>query len=215
MRAMTDRARVLVLILIMTIGLILVTGITIGILYRAAFEEERARLIESAQSQARLIEAVARYDVAHSSDLPGGSGAATLQQIRDAHLGYEGFGETGEFTMARREGDFIVFVLEHRYKHTGLPEPVPFASARAEPMRRALSGQSGTVVGLDYREVVVLAAYEPVDVLDLGIVAKIDLEEVRAPFWRAGLSALGFSLAVAVAAALLLVRVSNPLVTEL
>ena len=215
MRAMTDRARVLVLILIMTIGLLLVTGITIGILYRAAFEEERARLIESAQSQARLIEAVARYDAAHSSDLPGGGGAATLQQIRDAHLGYEGFGETGEFTMARREGDFIVFVLEHRYKHTGLPEPVPFASARAEPMRRALLGQSGTVVGLDYREVVVLAAYEPVDVLDLGIVAKIDLEEVRAPFWRAGLSALGFSLAVAVAAALLLVRVSNPLVTEL
>ncbi|MCJ7754081.1 MAG: PAS domain S-box protein, partial [Thermoanaerobaculales bacterium] len=215
MRAMTDRARVLALILIVTIGLLLVTGITIGILYRAAFEEERARLVESAQSQARLIEAVARYDAAHSSDLPGGGGAATLQQIRDAHLGYEGFGETGEFTMARREGDFIVFVLEHRYMHIGLPEPVLFASARAEPMRRALLGQSGTVVGLDYREVVVLAAYEPVDVLDLGIVAKIDLEEVRAPFWRAGLSAIGFSLAVAVVAALLLVRVSNPLVTEL
>ena len=215
MRAMTERARVLVLILIMTIGLLLVTGITIGILYHVAFEEERERLVESAQSQARLIEAVARYDVVHSSEFPGGGGAATLQQIRDAHLGYEGFGKTGEFTMARREGDLIVFVLEHRHIYTGLPEPVPFASTRAEPMRRALSGQSGIVVGVDYRGVVVLAAYEPVDVLDLGIVAKIDLQEVREPFWRAGLLATGFSVAVVFACAVLLVRVSNPLVDEL
>ena len=138
-----------------------------------------------------------------------------MQQIRDAHLGYEGFGETGEFTMARREGDLIVFVLEHRHQHVGLSDPVPFDSSRAEPMRRALSGQSGTLVGLDYRGVTVLAAHEPVAVLDLGIVAKIDLDEVREPFWRAGLLAIGFSLVVAVTAAFLLVRVSNPLVDEL
>ena len=74
MRAMTDRARVLVLILIMTIGLLLVTGITIGILYRAAFAEEKARLVESAQSQARLIEAIARYDVVYSAEFPWGCG---------------------------------------------------------------------------------------------------------------------------------------------
>ena len=215
MRAMTNSARILVLILIVSIGLLLVTGNTIGILYRAAFEEEKARLVESAQSQARLIEAIARYDLVHSAAFPGGGGAATMQQIRDAHSGYEGFGKTGEFTMAKREGDLIVFVLEHRHGHVQHPEPVPFDSRRAEPMRRALSGQSGTVVGLDYRDVTVLAAYEPVAVLDLGIVAKIDLEEIRAPFWRAGLLAIGFSLAVVVACSLLLIRVSNPLVTEL
>jgi len=215
MRAMTERTRVLVLILIMTMGLLLVTGITIGILYRAAFNEEKARLVETAESQARLIEAVARYDAVHSIDHPGGSGAATLQQIVDAHRQYEGFGETGEFTLARREGDLIVFVLEHRHAQVERPAPVPFDSALAEPMRRALSGQSGTVVGLDYRGATVLAAYEPVDVLDMGIVAKIDLQEVQAPFWKAGLLAAGFSLLVVVCGAALLVRVSNPMVTEL
>ncbi len=215
MRVMTERARVLVLILIMTMGLLLVTGITISILYRAAFEEEKARLVETAQSQARLIEAVARYDLVHSRNVPGGSGAATLEQIVDAHSQYEGFGMTGEFTMAKREGGLIVFLLEHRHIRVGLPDPVPWDSARAEPMRRALSGQAGTVVGLDYRGATVLAAYEPVAVLDLGIVAKIDLEEVRAPFWRSGLLAIGFSLAVMLAGAVLLVRVSNPLITEL
>jgi PAS domain S-box-containing protein len=215
MRAMNERTRVLVLILIMTMGLLLVTGITINILYRAAFNEEKARLVETAQSQARLIEAVARYDVVHSADFPGGSRAATVQQIVAAHQEYEGFGNTGEFTLARREGDLIDFVLEHRHAQVGRPEPVPFDSVLAEPMRRALLGQSGTVVGLDYRGATVLAAYEPVDVLDMGIVAKIDLEEVQAPFWKAGLLAAGFSLLVVVGSAALLVRVSNPMLTEL
>jgi PAS domain S-box-containing protein len=215
MRAMTERTRVLVLILIMTIGLLLVTGITVGILYSAAFNEEKARLIEIAQSQARLIEAIARYDVIYSADFPGGSGAATVHQIVAAHQEYEGFGNTGEFTLARREADLIEFVLEHRHAQVGRPEPVPFDSALAEPMRRALLGQSGTVVGLDYRGATVLAAYEPVDVLDMGIVAKIDLEEVQAPFWKAGLLAAGFSLFVVIGGAALLVRVSNPMVTDL
>jgi len=212
---MNERTRVLVLILIMTMGLLLVTGITIGILYSAAFNEYKARLVETAHSQARLIEAIARYDVVHSADFPGGSGAATVQQIVAAHQEYEGFGNTGEFTLARREGDLIEFVLEHRHAQVGRPESVPIDSALAEPMRRALLGQSGTVVGLDYRGATVLAAYEPVAVLDMGIVAKIDLEEVQAPFWKAGLLAAGFSLFVVIGGAILLVRVSNPMLTEL
>lgn len=212
---MTERARVLVLIMIMAMGLLLVTGITTGFLYHAAFNEEKARLVETAHSQARLIEAVARYDEAYSSGFPGGSAAATLQQIVDAHREYEGFGSTGEFTLARKEGDLIVFVLEHRHADVQYLQPVPFDSELAEPMRRALSGQSGVVVGLDYRGATVLAAYEPVTVLDLGIVAKIDLEEVRRPFWKAGLLAVGFSLLVVLAGAALLVRVSNPMVDDL
>ena len=85
MRAMTERIRVIVLILIMAVGLLLVTGITIRILYGVAFAEGKARLIETAQSQARLIEAIARYDAVYSTRFPGGSEAATLQQIVDAH----------------------------------------------------------------------------------------------------------------------------------
>jgi PAS domain S-box-containing protein len=212
---MTERTRILVLILIMAIGLFLVTGITVGILYRVAFREGKARLVETAKSQARLIEAVARYDVIHSTDYPGGPEAATLRQIEDAHLEDKGLGETGEFTLARREGDLIVFLLEHRHEKIGRLQPVPFDSELAEPMRRALSGRSGTVVGLDYRGATVLAAHEPVEVLDMGIVAKIDLEEIQAPFLRAGLAAVGISLLVVVGGAALLVRVSNPLVEEL
>ena len=75
----------------------------VGLLYSAAFEEERQRLIEIAKSHARLIEAIARFDETYSKDYPKGAREATLSQIQAAHAVYEGFGKTGEFTLAEYE----------------------------------------------------------------------------------------------------------------
>ena len=195
---------------------LVVATLTIYLLYDAAFSEERARLLETVRSQARLMEAIARFDAVYSrEDHPGGWQAATLSQIIDAHKNYMGFGETGEFTLARREGDQIVFVLSHRHYDTKIPEPVPIHGKWAEPMRLALSGKSGTIVGLDYRGERVLAAYEPVTMLQLGIVAKIDLTEVRAPFIRAGLVTGVVTIFVVAIGALLFIRVSNPIIHRL
>lgn len=203
------------MICIMMTGTMLVAGMALWVLYRTAFDEERARLLEMAQSHARVIEAVADFDARHSRDFPGGPGAATLEQIIDAHGRYQGFGETGEFTIARRSVDQMDFLLLHGGAGLQLPFQIPFDSERAEPMRRALLGQSGTVVGLDYRGAAVLAAYEPVGELDLGIVVKIDLAEVQAPFKRAGLLAGGFTLLVVVAGAALFVRITGPIISRL
>ena len=209
---MNERRRVLFLIAIMSIVVLTVGGIAIAMLYRTALNEQRARLVETAQSQARLLEAVARFDAVYSQDYPGGSEAATLSQIRNARNNYAGFGETGEFTLARREGDLIVFLLSHRHHDLNKPKPVPFNSGLAEPIRLSLSGKSGTVVGLDYRGETVLAAYEPVAVLDLGIVAKIDMAEIRAPFIRASVIAGLFAILFIFIGALLFMRVTNPMI---
>jgi hypothetical protein len=118
---MSERKRLFLLILIMAIVSLMVAGITISMLYRAAFYEEKARLVETAQSQARLIEAVARFDKVHQKKWHphvGVPAEATLRQVTDAHKHYKGFGETGEFTLARRDGDNIIFLLRHR--HGGL-----------------------------------------------------------------------------------------------
>jgi signal transduction histidine kinase len=212
---MGERRRLFFLILIMTSVSLVVGGMAMLVLYRAAIEQTRERLVVTAQSQARLIEAVARFDEEYSNDYPEGSEAATLAQIRDAHEQYQGFGETGEFTLARREDKDIVFVLRHRHLDLADPRSVPFDSDLAEPMRRAVSGESGTLIGLDYRGEVVVAAYEPVALLNLGIVAKIDLTEVQAPFQRAGLLGLGSGIVVVVLGSLLFLRVSNPMITRL
>jgi hypothetical protein len=212
---MTPRRRILLLISIMVSVVLLVLVSSFTMLFRAALDEERARLVETARSQARLIEAIARFDARYSNDYADGSREATLSQIVDAHRHYRGFGTTGEFTLARRDGDEIVFLLSHRHSDLGTPRSVRFDSGLAQPMVLALSGESGTIIGLDYRGATVLAAYEPVHVLDLGIVAKIDLEEIRAPFIRAGLlSGLIAILAIAAGSAFF-VRITNPLVEKL
>ena len=204
-----------VLILIMTgVGLVM-TLASIFILYQTAFEEERSRLVEVAQSQARLMEAVARFDMQYSHNYPEGTEAATLSQFIDAHKRFEGFGQTGEFLLAREKENQIEFILSHRHKDLMIPKSVSTTSPLGLPIQRALNGESGTMVGPDYRNVEVLAAYEPIKILNLGLVAKIDLQEIRAPFYRAGLITLGIGFAVISVGAVLFWRVSDPLVREI
>ena len=191
-------------------------GIALAVLYGTAFQKQREFLVEIARSQATLIEAVARYDRVHTApDSPGGPFAATLSQIRDAHLKLEGIGKTGEFTLAQRQGDQIVFLLTRRHQKEDRRSPIDFQSELAEPMRRALQGQSGTVTGLDYRGQAVLAAYEPVQELGLGIVAKIDLDEVQAPFTSAAILAAWAALGLIVLGGIAFERSCNPLIRSL
>jgi len=197
----------------MALSTLFVAGITIFSLYQAAIGEQRERLVETAQSQARLIEAVARFDAA--SGKPDGTEsakAATLSQIIEAHQNYEQSGRTMEFTLAERRGNSIIFLLRHRYGDLKQPKPIDFDSNLAEPMRQALSGRSGTLVGIDYRGELVLAAHEPVSELNLGIVSKIDLSEIRAPYVKAAAIAGFFSIIVVLGGAALFLKISNPMI---
>lgn len=217
LKPMQVRAGRNVAILVAAMGalVLIVDAVAVSLLYRTGLEEEHRRLTEIVTSQAALIDAMARFDALYSHDYPLGPAEATLTQLRDAHQHYAGMGETGEFTLARLEGNEIVFLLTHR--HGGLEErpPIALGSHLAQPMQLALAGQSGTVVGLDYRGVRVLAAYHPVTELGLGIVAKIDLAEIRRPFARAAVICAVIGLLLALAGALLVVRLTAPLVQDL
>jgi PAS domain S-box-containing protein len=218
-RPIETRRIVSLLFIMATVGLIM-SVVSVGILYETAFEQTRQRLVETARSRARLMEAMARFNTQHLPDYPGGPRAATLTQIKDAHTHFQGFGTTGEFTLARREGSQIVFVLSHRHRQLDRPSPVPLilesgSVVLAEPMRRALMGTSGTVVGPDYRGVTVLAAYEPVAILNLGIVAKIDMAEIRVPFIRAGGIIFSIGLLVFGVGTMLFIKVGHPIRRQL
>jgi PAS domain S-box-containing protein len=204
------------LIVIMAITTLFVTTISVASLYGAAFTQHRLRLIETVQSQARLIEAVAQFD--HANSVTNNAvdwQADTLKQIANAHSQFNGFGKTGEYTLARRLGDEIVFELTHRHFDLDKPKPIPFAGKWAQPMRLALSGKSGVMIGLDYRGINVLAAFEPVDILELGLVAKIDLSEIRGPFIEAGLIALGVALLAIVIASTIFSRITQPIARQI
>jgi len=211
--------RFFLLILIMSVVASAVGAVTLWALYRAALRQQRDRLIETAQSRARLVEAMLDHEDQYAHLLAGtdhGSPLdATMSQVRESHARFEGFGRTGEFVMAQLEGDRIVFLLSHRHGGLKSPTAIPLDSTLAEPMRRALRGESGTVVGLDYRGERVLAAYEPLKGMNLGIVAKIDLVEIRSPFQRAGWMASSIGLVFIFLGALLFLRVGSPMVRRL
>lgn len=183
---LTTRTRFLPFVTVLLVVSAIVTIISVGAVYRSSLNAEQARLVELVRSQVRFINAVAQFDAQFSaSDHLGGSAAATLSQFVDALSRQQGFGESGEFVLGRRDGDDIAFLLQPRHSEQASP-PIPIDSTQAEPMRRALMGQSGVLTGYDYRSQTVLAAHEPIPRLGVGLVAKIDLAEFRAPFIAAG-----------------------------
>jgi hypothetical protein len=212
---MSPRKRVALLIAIMAALALIIEGFAIILLYRTALEQERARLVEIAQSRAYMIEAVAKFDAEYNQNYPYGAERTILSQIIDAYGRYQGFGKTGEFFLARKDRDRIVFLFSHRRFEVEKPRPVPFESNQALAMRRALSGKSGTLIGPDYRGATVLAAYEPVEVLNLGIVAKIDMAEIRRPFFRAAFYSGVFGLIALLIGTAFFIKVTNPLLRTL
>ena len=201
------------LLTLMAVTAVVVGGITLIVLYQVAFRSQSARLHEIAQSQARMIEAFNRQHLTQQPHL-GESDMinAIVSLLREAHNKFQGFGRTGEYTFAMLQDNTIVFLLSARTHKTQTIGPIAMDSELAAPMRQALLGHSGVMLGLDYRGKQVLAAYEPVGVFHMGIVAKIDLGEFQAPFIKAGLLAAGVSAILLLITGLLFRRISTGMV---
>jgi len=165
------------------------------------------------QHRARILEEVSLFDPPAGAQQPvGATEMVELSHILDVFATFGRFGETGELTLARGEGDEIQWLVERRHTEFDRPDTTPSGSHLAEPMRRALSGESGTLVGLDYRGEKVLAAYEPVPGLGWGVVAKIDVAEIDRPFSRAALLGAVIAIAVTTLGVTLMLRVASPLI---
>ena len=193
-----------------------VLAVSVGgfyVVYEQTMRGKKAQLQELARSQARLMEAVGKFDAFfQSGSVEGASFAATLSQIKEAHRKYTGFGETGEIVLGQRQEDMIVFLCGSRSLNFEIPPPVAFDGDMAGPMRLALSGKSGIVEALDHSNNEVLAAYEYLPFLELGLVAKIHKSELLLPFIRAAQVSGAIALVGILLATLLNIRSVGPLI---
>ena len=211
-----DKKRIILLIAIMAMIVVTVTLTSLATLYDTAFEQQRQLLVETVKSQAHLMDAMARFDAKHSEDdVPGGAPAATLQQIFDAHSKIRNLNGAFEYVLAKLQGDQIAFIQTRRGRGLSPSLTIPTKSNLAEPMRKALLGESGAIIALDYEGIQVLAAYEPVKELDIGLVAKIDLEEVRMPYIKTGAISISIALALIILGVALFQRISAPIIKNL
>ena len=215
----TERPTLLLTAILVAVAAV-VGGSTLLLVYQTAFTQHQERLQETARSQARLIEAMIRHEQRHANrEHPEQSDQHTLRvilaQLVDAHREDEGRGITAEFVLALRQQvdgrDEIVFILDHTPGQDFQRPPVPYDLPKAEAIRRAVSGQSGVMIKEDYRGNQVLAAYEPVSGLHMGIVVKLDLSAIRLPFVRAALGGLAVAIALTVLGTALFFRITTPL----
>jgi diguanylate cyclase (GGDEF)-like protein/PAS domain S-box-containing protein len=195
------------LIALLTFNMIVVVMITIAFLYNLGFERQKNRLVELVETQAVMINIVAKQEFLLHKNLSFEKKKQLAENIilkvSNAHYRYGGFGSTGEFTLGKREGEQIRFLIKQRHYNMSKPTSIPWNSHLGEPMRRALKGEKGTGVTFDYRGEVVLAAYEPIHDLGWGLVAKIDLSEIRTPYIEAAEYALGITIFLALIGSLI------------
>lgn len=189
-------------------------------LYMTSLREQRIRLYEQVTSQASLATELGW--VALRLQAEGGGATARdvlLEHLSRAHKNVKVESSSGEFTLGKRTKDHLEFlVVNGQIVEEGASiKQLPMRTAYAEPMKRALEGESGTIIGLDYSGVEVLAAYTPLSLQFgiIGMVTKIDIEEIRAPFIRANFIVFGVGLALTIVFLFIFFRLSEPLIKEI
>lgn len=95
---------------------------------------------------------------------------------------YSGLGSTGEFVLAslNTTGAQVVAPLRHVSK-AAFNMTIQDAGEEDLPIFKALRGESGQGYSTDYRNQTVLARWDPMPDLKLGLVVKIDLDELNQP----------------------------------
>lgn len=185
-------------------------------LYRASFEQHRARLIHVVQHRSSLVRSLALPAAPLPADaLFHEAGADEFFDVIEVFRSFGKFSETGEFTLARNIDGDIVWLVRHWDLEATAVSAGGSEGQVAEPMRRALRGESGSIIGLDYRGEKVLAAYEPIREISAGAVAKIDISEINAPFLQAGEYAVGVAALVIVLGVAFMVRTTSPSITRI
>jgi PAS domain S-box-containing protein len=143
-------------------------------------------------------------------------GAVVLGEDADSSLfplviGWPGASRSGEAFLVRRDGDAPAYLSPLRH-HDGealtLRGNPDTASLPAAAIRE---GSAGTVIGVDYRGVEVLAAFAPVPGTDWFVIAKEDRAEALAParqlaLWVGLMTLIALAVVAAVMLALLRTR---------
>jgi len=94
----------------------------------------------------------------------------------------KGMGASGEVVVGLIDDDSIKFINTLRYApDDSLTLKVPLIEEIAKPMKLALEGHTGTIIGPDYRHIDVIAAYNHISSVGWGLVAKMDKTEAFQP----------------------------------
>lgn len=208
-----NRYRILSLTLVMSSVAVLVLGATIFVLFIAASEQNKRIMMSYAEHQSSMLQSVMQL-VPEQTRLNAEPPELVVEHIRQTLSRNPVITDSGEMLFAYRADDVIHFISPYRFA-TDVPPVLSENHPSVQAMRLALDGHAGVMYTTDYRGVRVLAAFVPVEDMNLGIVVKIDADEVRKPFIYTAFYAGLATLVIIVLGIFVMQRVSKPLIDTL
>ena len=216
----SSRKSIFYLLSIMVLASLIITISITSILYHYEFNAKKAQLLASVEHQKHLIEAVAKYDSSQTEVLLNENPdydafSATLSQLSDAYLDEHILRQPVEFTLTHMENDSIVHLIFNKAGSDKLTDHVSMKSQWGEAENRALHGLTGVMTSLNHVGKQVLAAYTNVKVLNVALVATLELYEIRKPFIRAAGVGVFIAIMIILLGGIVFLRIGNPLVHRL
>jgi PAS domain S-box-containing protein len=203
MNLIFSNRRLLYITIILIVSNLLIAGISLIVIYNKSIKTLEITLVDMVERQKSLV------SVLHEQ---GKTDIEIIQLIKAMREKHYNIGQTGEFAIAHQIGDSVDFLLalgkQSNFKTNN-------ANMHGLPMRLALQGRNGFVVGEDYRNENVYAAYTFVPILKWGIVAKIPTTEVNSPYYKAIFIGLAISILITLLCVYLFVKISNPIIKSL
>ncbi len=215
-----QKRRIILLAMIMVILVGAISLISTRLLYNTSLNEQRNRLGDLVKSQASMIQELSHLSTELDLIKDTGNDFETLlSHLVRAHKKFIIASDTGEFTVGLKVGNQIQFLILNGERPTAHQKfaSVPFGGSNSAPMQLALSGKSGSLIGSDYKGQEVLAAYTSLILKGqrVGLVAKIDLQEIKGPFFRANFSIFGLGIILTTIGLFCFIKISEPLLLEI
>jgi len=205
-------------LLIISISVVIIIGSVLSatfMFYQSAFESSRTQLVDSVKLHKAAIQALIMHDENSKGDTIYNQHKSVLSEYIDLIANTRKENPDQELELAKRDGENIEFFFSHHKSQTGKNKVVLFHSQNAEPMRLALQGKSGTVIGRDYKGEMVLAAYENIDNKDLGLVEKINITAIQAPFIKSAIYLSIIISALVIIGSYIITRLGSPIIRNL
>ncbi|MBF0189725.1 MAG: response regulator [Magnetococcales bacterium] len=220
LRLARGKARLFLLLGIMVLVVFLSTGSTLYVLYQRTLDSESARLSALAASQVRLIHLLYENNIKSINRNVKSYDKPVIDLLsRIYHDWHKGLGSTGEILFAHHHEEQIQFLFRQNPadQTSTLPKYISWNDQdKATPMRHALEEKkSGVMIGVDYQGTEVLAAYDYIAPLDLGMVIKINMDELRAPVMESVARTVMFTLLLLGVGGVVFIRIGDVVLRRL
>lgn len=198
--------RIYQLFSLMIVGLLIVTITSIFIIHRTVYNEKKSLLHEVCINQKELIQSI--YVESKSKEV-------VLDVLQHQQKISEGLGTTGEFTIGFQRNDSIIYLIKSRQKAEFMQSSIPITSHLGKPMQYALANHTDFVAGLDYKGNMVLSYVTYIPELKWGLVTKMDIAEIRLPFFKTGFIAIIYSIILILFTTFLFITISRSVVNKI